>query len=83
METHWLELSFVDDKNSALRHAPIAQVCVKTESRTTADGPLSLTPECVSFREFEVWVDKLKEELDAIKSKARKKFAAEDARFAH
>jgi hypothetical protein len=38
-------------------------------------GLLYITPECVSFRELEYEIDRLKRELEEILSRARREFA--------
>ena len=51
-----------------------AHVMVKTWSRRKDGSPL-ITPKCVSRREIEHEIDRLKEELEEIRKVAKKKFA--------
>ena len=39
-----------------------------------ADGPICLSPECVTYDEFEVQVNELVKEIEAVKREAREKF---------
>ena len=77
METYNLDLEFIDDQKSELPHRPIAHVCVKTYGRAVTDGPPQITPGCVTIREIEYQIDRLKSELENILTKARAKFAVD------
>ena len=81
MNTYSLDLSFRDDAKSTLGHPPIAEIYVMRYSRRSDDGPPLITPECVTIGELEYHVDRLKEELEAIRKKARAKFSAEASRL--
>jgi len=81
METYSFDLSFVDDRDSDLRHPPVAEIFIKTHSQRVSDGPLLITPGCVSIIEFEHEIDRLQAELETIRKKARAKFKAEAVRF--
>jgi hypothetical protein len=81
METHSLDLAFTDDRKSDIRHGPIAEIYVKTYSSRGTDGAPLITPVCVTIEDLEYQVDRLAKELDAIRTKARIKFAAEAKRF--
>ncbi len=52
-----------------------AHVMVKAWSRRRKDGSPIITPECISRREIEHEIDRLKEELEEIRKVAKKKFA--------
>lgn len=81
MKTHFLGLDFKDDRKSEIRHAPIATIFVKTESRRTELGPALITPDCVSISEIEFQIEQLIQELESIRKQARAKFRSEDNRF--
>ena len=53
---------------------PLAQIYVKTHS-SDENGYIFITPECVSLRNVEEQIDRLKKELETIRKKARRKFA--------
>jgi hypothetical protein len=81
MATYSLDLIFEDDRKSKLPHPPRAFVCVKTFSQLVADGPRLITPDCVSMQELDHHINRLIEELETIRKKAKAKFAAEDKRY--
>lgn len=78
MKTYSLELAFMDDCKSELPHPPIAVIHLKNYG--IRDGTPVITSECVSLGELEYHVDRLKDELETIRKRARAKFAAEDKR---
>jgi hypothetical protein len=52
----------------------IAKIYINTSS-SDEEGHICITPDCVSMREFEGQIDRLKQELDMIGKKAKQKFA--------
>lgn len=77
--TYSLDLNFIDDRKSKLPHPPIAEIFVKTHT-AREDGLPIITPECVTIEEFEYQIERLQKELEALRTKARKKFALESRR---
>jgi hypothetical protein len=71
--THSLDLTF-HEPSRGKPGARIAQIYVKAHSEDE-NGNILITPQCVSWREFEEQIDRLKEELDMIARKAKQKFA--------
>ena len=80
METFRLALEFVDDRKSDLPHNPVAHISLKSYRRDVPDGPLLITPDCVTIRELEYQIDELESELEVIRKEAKAKFAADDRR---
>ena len=80
MATHNLDLEFLDDRKSELPHNPIARICLKVWTHATHDGAPLITPNCVTIREFEYQIDRLKSELEELRKDARTKFAEDDRR---
>ena len=77
MAAYSLDLSFISGKPrkpDGLRHHPIAQVYLKTYT-SNSRGRHYLTPQCANLREIELEIDRLKNGLEQIKKKARKRFA--------
>jgi len=75
--TYSFELQFRDFSKDALRvYDGIAQIYVK-KSPPDEKGHVFVTHECVSMSEFEHEIERLKQELDDLKKKAKQKFAKE------
>ena len=74
--THSLDLMF-HEPSRGKPGVRIVQIYVKTNSRDEK-GNILITRQCVSMREFEGQIDRLKQELDMIGKKARQKFAKKD-----
>ena len=75
--TYSLDLVFLSPyplKKDDLPDHAIAQVLVKTLTRDE-DGHILITPQCVSLRELEHHINRLKQELDEIRKVAKRKFA--------
>jgi hypothetical protein len=73
-------LIFLDDSKSGLHHAPITHVALNSSSKHEySDAPV-LTPQCITFRELEYQIDRLKDELDEIKAQAKRRFASDSRR---
>lgn len=72
-----LDLMFRKPSKGDLRGPGIAQVYVKTHS-SDEKGRIFITPHCVSLREVEKQLERLKEELEIIRKKAKEKFAKKD-----
>jgi hypothetical protein len=81
MATYSLDLLFQDDRKSDIPFIPRAFVYLKIEAQQTEGGPYTLTPNCVSMQEMDNHIDRLHEELEEIRKKARVKFEAEDERY--
>lgn len=73
MGTYSLELDFRKPSKGDLPGPPIAQVYVKTLS-TDKSGRRYITPQCVSFQEFDYQISRLEKELKQLRTKARRKF---------
>jgi hypothetical protein len=80
LKAYSFELNFMDDRKSELPRPPIAEVGVARYSQRTQDGPLIITPECVSMEELDFHIDRLKNELEILRSSARAKFLADSQR---
>ncbi len=80
--TYSLDLEFLSPyplkKRGHAGHA-IARVVIKCFSGTE-DGPLLITPDCVTLRELEDQMDRLMAELEEIRKAAKKNFALHDKR---
>jgi hypothetical protein len=74
--TYSLELMFYEPLKEGIAHNPIAQIYVKTHSQDEK-GRVLITPHCVSLMELDHEIDRLKEELDQIRIKAKRKFDKE------
>jgi Fe-S-cluster containining protein len=75
--THSLDLLFLKPLKGQLPGPPLAQIYIKTYTRDKK-GYISITPHCVSLREVEGEINRLKEELEIIRKKAKQKFANAD-----
>ena len=71
--TYSLDLLFLESSKGNLPGPSIAQIYIKTHT-SDEKGHILITPNCVSMREFEEQIDRLKQELDALKKKANQKF---------
>lgn len=65
--THYLDLDFAAPKKGDLPGPPISRIYVKT----MINGKY-ISPVCVSLREFEHEIDRLHDEIETIRSKAKK-----------
>ena len=72
--THSLDLLFLKPLKGQLPGPPLAQICIKTYT-CDKKGYIPITPQCVSLREVEREISRLKEELEIIRKKAKQKFA--------
>lgn len=72
--TYSLDLLFSKPLKGQLLGPPLAQIYVKTHTGDEK-GHILITPHCFSLREFEEQIDRLKEELETIRKKAREQFA--------
>jgi len=72
--SHSLELDFVTPVKE-MPSPPRARIYIKTCS-SDMKGLSYITPDCVSFAEFEEQINRLQKELDEIRGKAKKRFAA-------
>ena len=70
-----LDLIFRVSKKGDLLGMPNAYIVVKNYSRDSADSPPLITPCCVSERELDFEIDRLHNELEMLRKKAKKKFA--------
>jgi len=70
-----LDLHFVDHRKASLPAPPVAQIYIKTSTREE-DGTTYITPECMSFGEFNEQIDRLQKELEELRKKAKKKFGS-------
>lgn len=70
---HSLDLLFHEPSKGKLPGPGIAQIVVN--SRSIDDkGNIIITPNCVSLRDVEKQIDRLNEELEIIRRKAKQKF---------
>lgn len=80
--TYSLDLLFLDSPifEGSSHRSQVARVHIKTSTGNTYRGVNPdleyITPECVALGEFEAQIDRLQAELEAIRRKARRKFAA-------
>lgn len=80
--TYSLDLLFLDSPifEGSGHRTQLARVHVKTSSGGAYRGVNPsleyITPECVALGEFEAQIDRLQAELEAVRKKARRKFAA-------
>ncbi|MBA7570404.1 hypothetical protein ES708_12154 [subsurface metagenome] len=72
--TYSLDFDFVKPRKTELPGPPRVHIYVKSYSESTR-GFIFITPDCVSIRELEYEIDRLKKELEDIRKKARRKFA--------
>lgn len=72
--THSIDLIFYESSQSELSGPVIARIYVKSHS-SDEEGHIFLTPDCVSVREFEGEIDRLKQELEIVRKKAKLEFA--------
>lgn len=80
MATHTFGLLFLARTPGKMPHRPIAHVYVKSSSRNDYGGKgkdkVLIGAECVSLREIEYEIEQLKSDLDEVKKKAARKYAA-------
>jgi len=78
--THTFDLLFLASTPGKMPHRPIAHVYVKSFSGNDYGGKgkdkIPLGAECVSLREIEHEIEQLKSDLDQVKKKAARKYAA-------
>jgi hypothetical protein len=72
--TYSLDLLFREPSKGELPGPSIAQIYVKTHT-SDEKGHIFITPHCVSMREFEEQIDRLKKELETLRKKANQKFS--------
>jgi len=72
-------LSFSAPKKDALPDLPRAQICLGHWTKDEKED-VFLSSDCVSLRELEYEITRLKRELDMIHAQGKKKFAAFDKR---
>jgi hypothetical protein len=75
--TYLLDLLFRKPSKGQLAGPPIAQIYVKIHGRDE-EGHVLVTPRCVSLKEIEEEIDRLKKELEVIRKKAKRNFAEAD-----
>jgi len=71
--TYSLDLMFREPSKGDHPGSSIAQIYVTTHT-SDEKGHIFITPHCVSMREFEEQIDRLKQELETIRKKANQKF---------
>ena len=79
MSTYTLDLLFLAPPKDALPGPAISHVSVKTWHKggyKIKDEPWVLTPQCMGTTEIDHQIDRLKDELEAIRAKAHRKYAA-------
>ena len=80
MATHTFDLLFLVSTSAGMPHRPIAHIYVKSSSRNDyggkGTGKILIGADCVSPREIEHQVEQLKKDLDEVKKKAVRKYAA-------
>jgi len=74
VETYSLDLHFIADRKRTTPHSPMADICIKNH---TGDGLPLVTPRCVTIDQLEYQIDRLQEELEVIRRKARAYFLTE------
>lgn len=88
MSTYTLDLLFLAPPEDALPGPAISHVSVKTWHKAgykIKDEPPLLTPQCMGPAEIDNQINRLKDELEVIRAKAHRKYAAyrrlEEKRF--
>ena len=77
MATHTFDLLFLVSTPGGMPHRPIAHIYVKNSSRTDyGKDKILIGADCVSPRDIEHEVEQLKRDLDEVKKKAIRKYAA-------
>ncbi len=80
MATHTFDLLFLASTPGKMPHRPIAHVYVKSSSRDDygekGKDKILIGANCVSLREIEYEIEQLKSDLDEVKKKAARKYAA-------
>ena len=74
--TYSFDLLFREPSKDDLPVESVAQIYVKARSSDDKDH-VFITHSCVSMSEFEHEIERLKQELDDLKKKAKQKFAKE------
>ena len=77
--TYNLELAF-DSSTKDATSPPVAQIYVKTHTRDS-DGTIYITPQCVTFAEFDYQMTRLSKEVEEAREKGRKHFDADPRSF--
>ncbi len=80
MATHTFDLLFLASTRGKKPHRPIARVYVKSFGKKDYGGEgkdkVLIGAECVSLQEIEYEIEQLKSDLDKVKKKAARKYAA-------
>jgi len=69
-----------DPESGEMPHGPMAHVAVYTSKmnyRVPGGDADLITPQCVSYRELETWIDDLKRQLDDVKREGKRAFEKE------
>lgn len=74
--TYSLDLEFRKPAKNDLPGPANAYIYVKTH--TSEKCQIFITPDCVTFSEFEEQIDRLKKEFEVIRRKAKQKFSKKD-----
>ena len=74
--TYSFDVLFREPSKDDLSVESVAQIYVKARSSEDKDH-VFITPRCISMSEFEHEIERLKQELDVLRKKAKQKFAKE------
>jgi hypothetical protein len=72
------DLFFKEPSKEGVSGHRIAQICINHCSKTekgAMKGAILITPECITMKELDEQIDRLKEELEIVREKARQKFS--------
>ena len=78
MSNYNLELEFARDDSKPTPLPSVARIYIRTSTSNTATGLQYISPDCLTEGELNYAIDALIQELEAIRKKARRKFAADD-----
>jgi hypothetical protein len=76
LKNYSFELNFTDDRDSKLPVPPVARVYVQISTKNDGDSHSYISHDCMTSAELDNEIDRLKSELETIRTQGRTKFAA-------
>jgi hypothetical protein len=76
LSNYSLELNFIDDHDSNMPFPPVARIYVQTSTGIDGDSHRYISLDCLTSSELDNEVDRLKGELENIRTNGHAKFTA-------